>query len=375
MNRRGERAPRHQVVRLLVPVAPARGCRSACTHCNRMTWPMDSLQLHGVDTLHKSFIAVLLFSTNLFYLEPRMFWLRLRRSMSRDLNDGMLDGMGTMGSIARCFLTLLMFSSTSSLCLPSPCLYRRPACLHASRIHRPPASRLSSTPADETTVESLRTRIHRALPQGGAMDKRIGNVLIPCAVSFLVVPLTNAVDTAWIGRMGDPLALAGQGAANSVFSTAFFMVSFLPTVMAPLVASAVGKGDLDAARDRIAETMFLSTIFGVLGMIALAFFPRVCLGLVLTSHSPALPHAESYLWVRSLSLLPALWASVGFAAFRGAQDTKTPLRISIGSNLFNAIVDPILIFTCSLGTYGSLHENEIIFQGQMTMCVRGGGSW
>ena len=281
----------------------------------------------------------------------------------RDGNDGMLpiDGMGTMGSIARFFLTLLMVSSTSSLCLPSPSLFRRPACNAGRQVHRPLVFnclqlRLSSTPADETTVESLRTRIHRALPQGGAMDKRISNVLIPCAVSFLVVPLTNAVDTAWIGRMGDPLALAGQGAANSVFSTAFFMVSFLPTVMAPLVASAVGKGDLDAARDRIAETMFLATIFGVLGMIALAFFPRVCLGLVLTSHSPALPHAESYLWVRSLSLLPALWASVGFAAFRGAQDTKTPLRISIGSNLFNAIVDPILIFTCSLGTYGSLRK-------------------
>jgi hypothetical protein len=44
---------------------------------------------------------------------------------------------------------------------------------------------------------------------------------------------------------GDALALAGQSAANSVFSTAFFLVSFLPTVMAPLVASAVGAGDLD----------------------------------------------------------------------------------------------------------------------------------
>jgi Na+-driven multidrug efflux pump len=44
---------------------------------------------------------------------------------------------------------------------------------------------------------------------------------------------------------------------------------------------------------------------------------------------------------------------VGFAALRGAQDTTTPLKISAASNLFNAIVDPILIFACSLGVTGA----------------------
>ncbi|MGB1598363.1 MAG: polysaccharide biosynthesis C-terminal domain-containing protein, partial [Promethearchaeia archaeon] len=76
----------------------------------------------------------------------------------------------------------------------------------------------------------------------------------------------------------------------------------------------------------------------------MTIFGRQCLLLVLAPASPALPHAVAYLRIRALSLLPALWASVGFAALRGAQDTKTPLKIAAASNLLNAALDPLLIF-------------------------------
>ena len=260
---------------------------------------------------------------------------------------------------------------------------------------------------EESGAEARRARLGRTLPQvRSGLDRRIRRVLIPCCLSFLVVPLTNAVDTIWIGQMGSVAALAGQSAAVSVFSTAFFLVSFLPTVMAPLVARAVGEGRLDAARTHIAETMFLvivvcvcvpatcgvrarvrrglvlccprscveatnasrqlasvprepcraapcfraksqstqATLFGLAGVGVMTIFGRQCLLLVLAPASPALPHADAYLRIRALSLLPALWASVGFAALRGAQDTKTPLKIAAASNLLNAALDPLLIF-------------------------------
>ena len=209
--------------------------------------------------------------------------------------------------------------------------------------------------AQPKTFRALGQRLRRcALAQPSTeLDGRIRQVLVPSSIAFLVVPLTNAVDTAWIGQMGDPLALAGQSAANSPFYTAFMVVSFLPTVMAPLVASAIGANDMEAARERIGEVLFLSTILGALSTILLVGFPRISLGLVLGSTSPALAHAEAYLRLRALSLVPALWESIGFAAFRGMQDARTPLKISIASNLFNAILDPFLIFACSLGVAGA----------------------
>ena len=41
--------------------------------------------------------------------------------------------------------------------------------------------------------------------------------------------------------MGDALALAGQSAANQIFNSAFWIISFLPSVVTPLVAQAGNK--------------------------------------------------------------------------------------------------------------------------------------
>lgn len=247
-------------------------------------------------------------------------------------------------------LVCLFASSAAAFQVTCPSQRRRcaPVLVLCSQQH----PKAEPTLGANTTFKTLGLR--QALPRlNTELDGRIRRVLVPSSIAFLVVPLTNAVDTAWIGRMGDPLALAGQSAANSPFYTAFMVVSFLPTVMAPLVAGAIGAGDMEAARERIGEVLFLSTVFGLLGTLLLVGFPQLSLGLVLGSSSPALAHAEAYLRLRALSLVPALWESVGFAAFRGLQDARTPLKISVASNLFNAIVDPVLIFACSLGVAGA----------------------
>ena len=44
--------------------------------------------------------------------------------------------------------------------------------------------------------------------------------------------------------MGSVLALAGQGAANQVFTTFFWILSFLPAVVTPLIAQAKGAKDV-----------------------------------------------------------------------------------------------------------------------------------
>ena len=53
----------------------------------------------------------------------------------------------------------------------------------------------------------------------------------------------GTVDTLWVGKLGDPTALAALGAANQVFSSIFFVVSFVPSVVTPLVAAAHASGD------------------------------------------------------------------------------------------------------------------------------------
>ena len=108
-------------------------------------------------------------------------------------------------------------------------------------------------------------RWRSALPQNDALDAKILGVALPSIANLAVIPIVGAVDTFWIGRMGDALALAGQGAANQVFFSTFFLIAFIPTITAPHVAKAAGAGDIEGASKRVCEALFLANVLGLLG--------------------------------------------------------------------------------------------------------------
>jgi hypothetical protein len=66
-------------------------------------------------------------------------------------------------------------------------------------------------------------------PTMDALDKRLIKIALPCILNFAIAPLVGAVDLFWVNRMGNPLAVAGQSAANQVFNSAFWLASFLPS--------------------------------------------------------------------------------------------------------------------------------------------------
>ena len=202
---------------------------------------------------------------------------------------------------------------------------------------------------------ALRQRLRNAawLPKGDALDKQIGRLYFPSLANLLVVPITGAVDTCWVGRMGDALALAGQGAANQLFTSIAFLASFVPTVTVPLVASAYARGDLEGARERTCDSLFLAGVIGLAITIFLVGCPQQALRVLLPADSLAVPYASRYLRLRSLSLVAAIFSSVAFAAFRGCLDVVTPLKVGLASNGINLLLDPLLIFGVRLGVAGA----------------------
>ena len=66
-------------------------------------------------------------------------------------------------------------------------------------------------------------------PSLDAVDARLIKIGLPCILNFAIVPLVGAVDLFWVNRMGNPLAVAGQSAANQVVNSAFWLFSFLPS--------------------------------------------------------------------------------------------------------------------------------------------------
>ena len=200
-------------------------------------------------------------------------------------------------------------------------------------------------------------RIVNAMPrlgQGGdELDRTIMGTAFPSMINLAVVPIVNSVDTFWVGRMGIALALAGQAAANQAFFTLYFLVAFLPTITAPLVATAVGSGNTEAAQARVCESLFLCTLLGGFGTIFLSAFPKTALGMILPADAPAMQYAAPYLRFRALSMIPALVSATGFAAYRGLLNTVTPLKVSLTTNAVNLVMDPLFIFNTGMGFVGA----------------------
>ena len=119
-----------------------------------------------------------------------------------------------------------------------------------------------TTKGPKIDVDDLLTVPIPSFPNGDKLDKQILTMALPALLNFLIIPLVGAADTFWVGRMKNALALAGQGAANQVFNSAFWVISFLPSVMTPLVAKAHGAGDWEGVRQRIGEAFFLCAIIG-----------------------------------------------------------------------------------------------------------------
>lgn len=213
----------------------------------------------------------------------------------------------------------------------------------------------TASTSDSATISASTTTTAKVsiLPSGDALDKLILKIALPAVLNFLIGPLVGAADTFWVGRMKNALALAGQGAANQIFNSAYFIFSFLPSVITPLVAKAIGAQDDEAVKDRVGESIFIATIVGIIGTFTLAYNPKWILSLVLRTDSAARVFAEPYLRVRAMTFGFSLLSTVGFAVFRGSMNVMTPLKISLLSNAINVLLDPLFIFPLKMGVVGA----------------------
>jgi len=191
------------------------------------------------------------------------------------------------------------------------------------------------------------------LPKLDKLDRTILLISLPAIVNFMLVPLVGAADTFWVGKMSNAAALAGTGAANQIYSTTFWILGFLPSVITPLVAQAYGAKDMEGVQRHIGEALFLSLCIGLLGCAIVTLQSQSLLGIVIPAGAPAMAFAVPYFLCRGISFLPAMLSTVGFATFRGTMDTVTPLAISAVANIFHILLLPLLIFNAGLGVVGA----------------------
>ena len=181
-------------------------------------------------------------------------------------------------------------------------------------------------------------------------DRQILRLAIPALGALAADPLVSLVDTAFVGRLGT-IELGALGVNAAVFTLAFALFSFLAYGTTPLVAAEWGREDRQEAGRVVAQAIGLAVVIGTLVAVLLWGFWRPILT-ALQAGPGLLEPAGDYLRIRAWAAPAVLLVTVGHGAFRGMQDTRTPLVVTVGLNLVNLIADPLLIFVAGWGLQG-----------------------
>jgi MATE family multidrug resistance protein len=215
-------------------------------------------------------------------------------------------------------------------------------------------------------VSSLIRRVKAAVVS--PHDRPILDLAIPALAGLAADPLVSLVDTAFVGQLG-PVPLAALGINASVFSMTFVIFNFLAYGTTPRVGRAVGHGDRDEASRVVMRALLLAVLAGAVALALLQGFARPILRLMGAGDELMAP-ALTYLRIRACAGPAVLLITASHGAFRGYQDTRTPMKVTIGFNIVNATLDPILIFGLDWGLAGAATATVVAqWAGAVTFLV------
>ncbi len=186
---------------------------------------------------------------------------------------------------------------------------------------------------------------------GGDIDRQILRLGLPALGALAADPLVSLIDTAFVGRLGS-VELGALGVDAALFGFAFFVFNFLAYGTTPMVAGAVGRGDVEKAGRVVVQALTLAVVIGLTGT---AVLEAAALPLLqaMGATGELIEPAAAYLRIRALAAPAVLLVTVGHGVFRGYQDTTTPLYVTLGLNAVNLALDPLLIFGLGWGITGA----------------------
>ena len=182
-------------------------------------------------------------------------------------------------------------------------------------------------------------------------DRTIFRLAFPALGALAAEPLVALVDTAFVGRLGEE-SLAALGVVNGLLHLAFFVFIALAYASTPLIAAAIGAGHRDRAAALAGQAILIAAVLVLAGLLLVETAAPRLVSLMGASQDVE-SSAVTYLRIRGLGLPALLGITVGHAVYRGVGDTRTPMFISVGLSLVNAILDPILIFGLGWGLVGA----------------------
>ena len=172
----------------------------------------------------------------------------------------------------------------------------------------------------------------------------------PTMLEQLMQTAVQYIDTAMVGSLGTR-ATAAVGATTTVNWLINSSVSALGVGFLSFIAQAYGARDRQAASKAVMQAVIVTVVCGL-------FFTALTLGL-----SPWIPRwmqveegirelAGQYFFILYLPMLPRTATIIFGTVLRAAGDTKSPMKIGLGVNVLNVVLNFFLIYpTRQIGGY------------------------
>ena len=188
-------------------------------------------------------------------------------------------------------------------------------------------------------------------------DRRIIALAIPALGSLAVEPLYVLVDTAIVGRLGTA-QLGGLAIAATVLGLVAAGCNFLTYGTTERVARRLGAGRPADAADVAVQTMWLSTLVGLV-IAPCLFLAAPLLAGWLGASDDVFDFGVTYLRITAAGVPFVVFALGAQGVQRGAADYRTPLVILFASNLVNAVLEVVFVFGFDWGVPGSAWSTVI----------------
>jgi putative MATE family efflux protein len=177
------------------------------------------------------------------------------------------------------------------------------------------------------------------------LDRSIARLALPAFGALLAQPLFLLVDAVIVGTLGTE-ALAGLGAASTIFGAVVGLCIFLSYAATASVARLLGAGNRSGALSQGIDGMALGIGLGV-ALAVVGFVLAEPLIALLGTSAEVTSYAVTYLRIIAISFPAVLGVLAAVGVLRGLQDTRTTLYVTLAMVVVNLVL--CLVFVLGLG--------------------------
>lgn len=182
-------------------------------------------------------------------------------------------------------------------------------------------------------------------------DREILGIALPAIIANITIPLLGLLDVGIAGHLGDATLIGAIAVGTMIFNLIYWNFGFLRMGTSGVTAQAYGSGNRQRQALVLQHVVLLGMAIG-LAVIVLQW-PIKAVALWVIGGSPGVNvmagvYVDVCVWGA-----PPILAMMGIKGwFLGMQDSRSPMLISIGVNVFNVVFSLAAVYGLGMGFMG-----------------------